>query len=53
MTNEEFAVIDAALMQRCDEILHQRGASYGSKNDRFANFKEIAAETGLTPRIVG
>lgn len=49
MTNEEFNRLDAEFLARCNAVFEQRGNSYGSQTDRFANFKEAAQQTSMTP----
>lgn len=52
MTHDEFTTIDAELMATCNAVLEQRGRAYASDQDRFANFREVAEQTGLTPLAV-
>lgn len=49
MTNAEFLTLDSALLKRAEEILNQRKGAYATEGDRFANFKEGAARSGITP----
>lgn len=52
MTDQEFEVVDAELLKAADAVLIQRRGAYAKDGDKLANFKMVAAETGLTPAKV-
>lgn len=52
MTEQEFEVVDAELQKAADAVLIQRRGAYAKDGDKLANFKMVAAETGLTPAKV-
>lgn len=49
MKEEDFQLLDAQLMERCNAVLKQRGSAYATQADRFSNFKEIAQQVGCSP----
>jgi len=50
MTPQDFVKLREELNTKCEEALKLKGEAYtqGSE-DRLANFKEVATDTGLTP----
>lgn len=48
MTQEEFEIVDRELLKVADAVLLQRRGAYAKDGDKLANFKMVAAETGLT-----
>lgn len=52
MNREQFEALDDQLMSRADDILKQRRGAYASDTDVLTNFKQLAAESGLTIAMV-
>ena len=52
MTNEAFQNLIAHRINECRDVMNARSAIYTGDEDRLAGFKEIAADTGLSPQMV-
>lgn len=48
MTFDERAAVFAELQKEMDRVCHTKSVDYAGKEDMLANFKSIAAKTGLT-----
>jgi len=49
MNNQEFAEIFKVTIDGCKESLNTKGTEYAEKENRLANFEEVASGTGTTP----
>lgn len=52
MTFEQFDSLQAALHVNIVSMTSTKGHEYANSDDRLANFKEVAAEIGITPEQV-
>lgn len=52
MTFPEFDEFQKHLMQQVEEMRTTKGKEYANSEDRFANFKRLASELGMSPEQV-
>ncbi len=52
MTNTEFAETLTLIHERCVQVLAHKGADYADGGDRLSQFKCIAADFRVSPRLV-